>query len=33
MPIALMTGVAGMLVAGVINIDEAYAAISWKMVF
>ena len=32
-PIALMTGVAGMLVAGVINIDEAYAAISWKTVF
>ena len=32
-PIALMTGVAGMLVAGVLNIDEAYAAISWKTVF
>ena len=32
-PIALMTGVAGMLVAGVIHIDEAYAAISWKTVF
>ena len=32
-PIALMTGVAGMLVTGVINIDEAYAAISWKTVF
>lgn len=32
-PIALMTGVAGMLVTGVLNIDEAYAAISWKTVF
>ena len=32
-PIALMTGVAGMLVAGVINMDEAYAAINWKTVF
>ena len=31
--IALMTGVAGMLVAGVINIDEAYDAINWKTVF
>ena len=31
--IALMTGVAGMLVAGVLKMDEAYAAISWKTVF
>lgn len=31
--IALMTGVAGMLVTGVLKIDEAYAAISWKTVF
>ncbi|WP_240126578.1 SLC13 family permease [Thermomonas alba] len=31
--IALMTGVVGMLVAGVLKIDEAYAAISWKTVF
>jgi len=31
--IALMTGVAGMLIAGVINIDEAYSAINWKTVF
>lgn len=31
--IALMTGVAGMLIAGVVNIDEAYAAINWKTVF
>ena len=32
-PIALMAGVVAMLVAGVIHIDEAYAAISWKTVF
>ncbi|MEJ7745729.1 MAG: SLC13 family permease [Luteimonas sp.] len=32
-PIALMTGVAGMLVAGVLNMDEAYASINWKTVF
>jgi di/tricarboxylate transporter len=31
--VALMTGVAGMLLTGVIHIDEAYAAISWKTVF
>ena len=31
--IALMTGVAGMLVTGVLKIDEAYAAINWKTVF
>lgn len=31
--IALMTGVAGMLVAGVLKIDEAYASINWKTVF
>ncbi len=31
--IALMTGVAGMLVAGVLHIDEAYAAINWRTVF
>ena len=28
-----MTGVAGMLLAGVINMDEAYASINWKTVF
>ncbi|HZH43252.1 MAG TPA: SLC13 family permease [Lysobacter sp.] len=31
--IALMTGVAGMLVTGVLNIDEAYASINWRTVF
>src|SRR5690606_16917046 len=31
--IALMTGVAGMLVTGVLQIDEAYSAINWKTVF
>ncbi|KGM57385.1 potassium transporter TrkA [Lysobacter arseniciresistens ZS79] len=31
--IALMTGVAGMLIAGVLHIDEAYSAINWKTVF
>ena len=31
--LALMTGVAGMLIAGVIHIDEAYSAINWKTVF
>lgn len=31
--VALMAGVAGMLIAGVLDIDEAYAAINWKTVF
>ncbi|HET7126209.1 MAG TPA: SLC13 family permease [Lysobacter sp.] len=31
--VALMTGVAGMLVCGVLKIDEAYSAISWRTVF
>jgi di/tricarboxylate transporter len=31
--IALMTGVAGMHVTGVLKMDEAYSAISWKTVF
>ena len=35
LPVALtlMTGVAGMLVFGVLKMDEAYSAISWKTVF
>ena len=32
-PIALMAGAAAMMLAGVLNMDEAYAAISWKTVF
>lgn len=32
-PVALMTGAVGMLVLGVLNMDEAYAAINWKTVF
>lgn len=31
--IALMTGVVGMLLSGVLTIDEAYASISWRTVF
>lgn len=31
--LALMAGAAGMLITGVLNMDEAYAAISWKTVF
>jgi di/tricarboxylate transporter len=31
--IALMTGAAGMIVSGVIKIDEAYRAIGWQSVF
>ncbi|MBP6596606.1 MAG: SLC13 family permease [Arenimonas sp.] len=32
-PVALMAGAAAMLAAGVLNMDEAYAAVSWKTVF
>lgn len=32
-PLALMTGAVGMLVLGVLNVDEAYAAVNWKTVF
>ena len=32
-PVALMAGAALMIVVGVLNMDEAYAAISWKTVF
>jgi di/tricarboxylate transporter len=32
-PIALMAGAAAMMVTGVLNMDEAYAAVSWKTVF
>lgn len=31
--IALLTGAIGMILSGVINIDEAYRAVSWKTVF
>ena len=32
-PVALMAGVVGMLLAGVLKMDEAYASINWKTVF
>jgi di/tricarboxylate transporter len=32
-PVALMAGVVGMLLTGVINMDEAYSSINWKTVF
>ncbi|MBS0570991.1 MAG: SLC13 family permease [Proteobacteria bacterium] len=31
--VAMMTGAVGMLLAGVLNMDEAYAAVNWKTVF
>ncbi len=31
--IALLTGALGMILSGVLNIDEAYQAVSWKTVF
>ena len=33
LPIALMTGAVGMVVAGVLTMDDAYRAVSWKTVF
>jgi di/tricarboxylate transporter len=32
-PLALMGGAAAMIVVGVINMDEAYAAVNWKTVW
>ncbi|HHH39407.1 MAG TPA: SLC13 family permease, partial [Sedimenticola sp.] len=31
--VALLTGAIGMILSGVLNIDEAYEAVSWKTVF
>ncbi|MEO8464746.1 MAG: SLC13 family permease [Gammaproteobacteria bacterium] len=33
LPLALMTGAVGMVLAGVLTIDEAYGAVSWRSVF
>ena len=33
LPIALMTGAVGMIVSGVLSMDDAYKSISWKTVF
>ena len=33
LPIALLTGAMGMIVSGVLTMDEAYKAVSWKTVF
>ncbi len=33
LPVALMTGAVGMIMSGVITMDEAYKAVSWKTVF
>ncbi len=33
LPVALMTGAIAMVVSGVLNMDEAYSAVSWKTVF
>ncbi len=32
-PVALMAAVVAMLISGVLNMDEAYAAVNWKTVF
>ena len=33
LPVALMVGAVGMIVSGVLTIDEAYSAVSWQTVF
>ncbi len=33
LPVALMTGAVGMIVTGLLTMDEAYKAVSWKTVF
>lgn len=33
LPVALMTGAVGMIITGVLTMDEAYKAVSWKTVF
>ncbi|MEM7081706.1 MAG: SLC13 family permease [Pseudomonadota bacterium] len=33
LPVALLTGAVGMIVTGVLTMDEAYTAVSWKTVF
>jgi di/tricarboxylate transporter len=33
LPVALLTGAIGMIVSGVLTMDEAYKAVSWKTVF
>jgi di/tricarboxylate transporter len=33
LPIALLTGAIGMIVSGVLSMDDAYKAVSWKTVF
>lgn len=33
LPVALLTGAVGMIVSGVLTMDEAYRAVSWKTVF
>ena len=33
LPVALLSGAVGMLLTGVLNMDEAYRAINWKTIF
>jgi len=33
LPVALLTGATGMIVSGVLSMDDAYKAVSWKTVF